>query len=845
MPAYSPQGLFPSRPLTGGGYVPAQVMLGILAQESNLWQAPGHVVPGVTGNPLIGNYYGLDIYNQDSSDDWTIQWAEADCGYGVSQVTDGMRLAGKEKPGETALPYQTQRAVALDFAANVAAGVRILQDKWNQTQAAGMTVNNNDPKFIENWFYAVWAYNTGFHPQSEATSNAGAWGVGWSNNPANPSYDPTRAPFLENTMADAKNPQLWPYPEKVMGWSGHPVEILESPGVFVAGYRAANWNGGLIDGPKNRANVKPPLNQFCEPSISCVPGNRYTGNAPGVEGADAGPCGHRNGVGLYDLKCWYNKPTRWKADCPSQCGNELLRFSEGYAYQDDGIAYPPNCSLNGLPSGALVIDDQPDSYVSIRPGCTRPFTNQGTFGLRFATDGVGAYPSKVDLHQLGAGFGGHFWFGHARNKTLRGDSMRITGTWTLNRSLSQWARVMVHLPDHGAQTQEASYEINLGGAKRTRVVLQRRGANAWISLGVFPMSGIPSVTLTTTTAQGDGTDGVVRNEDVAFDAVAFQPLAAKPGNIMVSLGDSYSSGEGSSAFDGHDFFYETDNNGNDEAARNACHRSKIAWSRLATLKDSSTTIGQRSDAWSPSVEHALIACSGARVQNVLPLARAGSVQPADAWGNKGRGQYRETSQLDRGFVDQDTTLVTLSIGGNDVRFADVLAVCILDNEDCQKQKLPGSAVTAEVEVPSLIQGKGATSIRTALDQVRAQAPAAKIVLMGYPRIFAANDSCWLVNSRESTWLASMSDLLNDQMKAVASSANSAYGGTWVSFADPRQDFATHSVCSSSPGIRGLLLNQTPGDKTSDVRSNQSFHPDPAGQQYYANALNRALRSIGL
>ncbi|MEK8106405.1 hypothetical protein NKG94_16500 [Micromonospora sp. M12] len=137
MPAYSPLGLFPRVPLAGGGRVPAQIYLGIVAQESNLWQAARFAVPGVTANPLIGNFYGLEIYNSTPADDWDIDWGKADCGYGVGQVTDGMRLAGKEKPGETALPYQTQRAVALDFATNVAAGLQILQRKWNETRVPG------------------------------------------------------------------------------------------------------------------------------------------------------------------------------------------------------------------------------------------------------------------------------------------------------------------------------------------------------------------------------------------------------------------------------------------------------------------------------------------------------------------------------------------------------------------------------------------------------------------------------------------------------------------------------------------------------------------------------------
>ncbi len=126
MLAYSPQQLFPPIRLEGGGNVPAQILLGIAAQESNLWQSSRIAVPGATSSPLIGNYYGRKIYDANPGDDWDIHWEGADCGYGVTQVTDGMRKAGHERPNETALPYQTQRAVALDFAANVAAGLRIL-----------------------------------------------------------------------------------------------------------------------------------------------------------------------------------------------------------------------------------------------------------------------------------------------------------------------------------------------------------------------------------------------------------------------------------------------------------------------------------------------------------------------------------------------------------------------------------------------------------------------------------------------------------------------------------------------------------------------------------------------
>jgi hypothetical protein len=114
----------------------------------------------------------------------------------------------------------------------------------------------------------------------------------------------------------------------------------------------------------------------------------------------------------------------------------------------------------------------PNGTPSVRPGCTPPASN-GTFALNFAGSG-GTYPSKIDFHQIGGGFGGHFWFAHTRMAAAEGGRMKVEDTWTLDRSLSQWVRFMVHLPDHGANTRLASYEIDLGGgfAGRKRVVQQ-------------------------------------------------------------------------------------------------------------------------------------------------------------------------------------------------------------------------------------------------------------------------------------------------------------------------------------------------------------------------------------
>ncbi|WP_433077795.1 hypothetical protein ACQP1P_35510 [Dactylosporangium sp. CA-052675] len=818
LPAWSAQGMFPRPALTGGGRVPVQVLLGILTQESNLWQASSVALPGDTANPLIGNFYGRQLYNKNENDDWIIDWSQADCGYGVAQVTDGMRL------GDPTRTQAQQRAIALDYATNIAAGLQILVAKWNETRQAGLIVNDGDPANIENWFFAVWAYNTGFHPKAGAGQ---PWGLGWSNNPANPKYRADRRPFLEYTYADAAQPQWWPYQEKVLGWAGHPIDSVVAPDTTIAGYRAAWWT--TVD---NRLTVKPPIDQFCDASNDCHPGSVFVPNDPAVAGEREGPCGHRNAAGLYDLQCWYHQSSTWK-DCDSQCGFELLRFDETYPEQPDGTSYPPNCSLDGLPDGALIIDDVADSVPSVRTSCGHPWTNQGTFGLTFGSDATGNYPSKVDFHQIGGGFGGHFWF--TRTRRTDDPEMKVTGIWTLNRPLNGWARVMVHMPDQGAHTQQADYEINLGNGTKHRVVLQRTLQNRWVPLGAFSFVGTPQVRLTSQTYDGTG------NDDIAFDAVAFQPLPGKPHDQVVALGDSYSSGEGASVTGGGDYYAETDSNGDDPATRNACHRSRNAWSRKAVLPSSGQPIGQRADTWGPSLDYHLLACSGAWTDSIMPL------RPQHTPSSNHQEQYGELNQLDRGFLDENTTLVTLSIGGNDVGFAGILKRCILENPivQCQETTLDGDTAPLHEITPQRIAQTG-DRVLAVLYKIHDQAPNAKVLLMGYPRLLEWYGACLfpVVGPGEAGWIADMGVLLDQKLADAVSRAN-ASGQQWAWYSDPNEEFDGRGVCGDPESIHGIVAAKTPGEEPGLGASQQSFHPKNEGTTLYAQAMNQTVAGMSL
>lgn len=829
--SWSPQGLFPSKALAGGGRVPVQVLLGILAQESNLWQASGTALSGGAANPLVGNFYGRDVYDDDETNDWVINFADADCGYGVGQVTDGMRKAGRERPGETALPASQQRAIALDYATNISRALQILQEKWNQTYQAGVIMNDGDPAWLENWTFAVWAYNSGFHPKGTTGT---PWGVGWFNNPANPVYPPNRYMF-NKYGTDPSHPQDWPYQEKVLGWAAYSIATPDGPG-----FRTAWW----ID-ESSRDHAQAPETLFCTANNDCEWGEEYEPDAPDVVGAPAGPCAHKNALGQYDLKCWFHTPAEYRDCGAGYCGHELLRFNSTYPEQPDGTHNPPVCTTGGLPSGSLIVDDVPASAPSIRGDCGHPWTEAGTFDLTFADPAA-----RIDFHQGGVGFGGHMWFAHTRTATDNGGKLAVSGRWMFTNPLTKWARVMVHIPDVGAHTQQAAYKVYLGdGTVKTRYVLQRARENKWVSLGVFKFNGTPKITLHSSTKDGWGDD------DIAYDAVAIKPLSAKPTNFVVALGDSYSSGEGASAAEGADYYEETDVYGelDDHLGRNACHRSRLAWSRKAVLKDYTTaSIGQRADMWQSNMDYQFHACSGAQSENILPYhtVPAGQPKPTNAFGQEGTGQYGEMSQIDKGYLDENTTLVTMSIGGNDARFSDVVKECIYASGifECPDSELAGESDDMSVQVPRDINGRVKQSIRTTVQEIAKRAPNAKIILMGYPKLLEQNGDCITgISDREGIWINDMGGVMSSMLTDLVDNDETGLraSGVKVWYSDPVAAFAGKAICGAPERIHGIVMDKTESDKPGPGPSNQSFHPKADGTDNYQSSLQATLRLLGL
>ncbi|WP_322756364.1 GDSL-type esterase/lipase family protein [Frankia sp. Cas3] len=782
---YTPQSMITVPALAGadpGKHIPVQILEGVLAQETNFSQASWHALPGVAGDPIIANYYGT-TYGSDGLIAGADP-AKADCGYGIAQITQHM------KTGDSYWTDMQKRAIATDYEVNMVAAVRILTETWNQLQSLGLVANNADPTKIENWYLALWGYNTGVY--SPGTGNP-SWGLGWTNNPAQNDYDPSRHAFLSD-YDDAAHPGRWPYQEKVLGWAQHAQLDLVNGGPKYTGSAALSLPTDYF--------------LFCDTSNTCDRNSTSTGYCLNT-----------------DRKyCWWHKAVSWGRVGDLNDENPSA-YSAGASEPTVANPYPPSCSAadspvvqtpgtSALPLGAVIVDDLPDSSTNIA-GCGT-VTSSGSFGLSFGRDSAGRPVSAIDTHQAGIGYLGHSYFAHTVADS-RGSFIRVTGRWTPPAGQTGWRRIWIHIPNNGADTAQADYRIYTGTKTYHRVVNQRWNKNTWFDLGSFQLSAGAYVSLSNvTTNDWDG-----HAVDISWDAVAFTP-SSRPAVSYVAFGDSYQAGEGVEPY------YSNSDQGAKGGLHIACHRSPQAYPNL--VFNDLVALHPGND------EFHFAACSGAVVANVN-----GSV-----------AHFSEVPQLDTGWLDENTTHVTIGIGGNDARFASILQACMISLHDCMNSDFhlttdagvdPAPLVQYE---PTVIDGLR-VPLTSLYQKIRQLAPNAQIIAVGYPHVVTTGDlrsfdvACSLIFPETADWFAQMADRLNQTIAEAA-----AFAGGNIAVVNPTASFAGpphHEACTpatSDEWINAVVAHSSSGSG-SNTPGSGSFHPDAAGHGAVASLIGPTLQ----
>ncbi|MEV4641991.1 SGNH/GDSL hydrolase family protein [Actinoplanes sp. NPDC049548] len=142
-------------------------------------------------------------------------------------------------------------------------------------------------------------------------------------------------------------------------------------------------------------------------------------------------------------------------------------------------------------------------------------------------------------------------------------------------------------------------------------------------------------------------------------------------------------------------------------------------------------------------------------------------------------------------LSADTTLVTITIGGNDDGFTNTATACLTGtDEDCRFATDLG-AYYARNGLPG--------ELASLYADVKNRAPRARIIVLGYPRIIdSGTGGCGAITPNEfrRNQLNFNADHLAEGIKTAAEQAG-------LTFVDMRLPFAGHEACSSEPWINGV------------------------------------------
>ncbi len=262
------------------------------------------------------------------------------------------------------------------------------------------------------------------------------------------------------------------------------------------------------------------------------------------------------------------------------------------------------------------------------------------------------------------------------------------------------------------------------------------------------------------------------------------------GEQLLVLGDSYSSGQG-----GGDYEDGTDGD--------TCLRSATAWPRQFAGRLGLRTLP-------------LLACGAATTVDIVD-----DRPPDDA------EDERLASQVDR--ITGNPDMITLSIGRNDVRFAEVLQTCIERN--CIKAfTKPDGGDVLEDRIARL-----RAKLPGVYRAVAAHAPRARVIVVGYPRLFPTvklarpAPDCAVLRQITSDEM----DYLNDRITSLDVAISDAAAEASVEFVDVADAFDGRPLgCHVRSYLNRLSLsiNRLPA----------SFHPNSEGQRRIADVFASRL-----
>lgn len=214
---------------------------------------------------------------------------------------------------------------------------------------------------------------------------------------------------------------------------------------------------------------------------------------------------------------------------------------------------------------------------------------------------------------------------------------------------------------------------------------------------------------------------------------------------------------------------------------------------------------------------------------VFADASCGAARITDLNGSQPTNDGTNAPQFDR--LSDETLYVSMSIGGNDAGYGDVVDTC-LRNTDPDATPCVDKFVTSTGN--QLIANAEALEpeLARAIDRIRMRSSRAKIAVVGYPRMLPPGGRGCGRNVGVSRADATV---VNGWLAAINSALRGAADSQGATYVDLYEASEGHDACK--PRDERWI---EPGSGTDGA---DSFHPNEAGQQAAARAVARTLEML--
>lgn len=283
----------------------------------------------------------------------------------------------------------------------------------------------------------------------------------------------------------------------------------------------------------------------------------------------------------------------------------------------------------------------------------------------------------------------------------------------------------------------------------------------------------------------------------------------------LGLGDSYTSGEGAGTYE----------QGTDTDT-NACHLSSLSYPLLL-----------RHDLWNDG--HS-VACSGAVIDDLSPgnpNNYRGQVKGGVPFYQRSSG---DVAQLLTAFVPGNLAqsafvkqyqpgVLTVSVGGNDIGFADILQNCVEPHLGLGTANTCYATYEDRLEIKNLVD-RVVPRWEALYARLKQWSPASQIYAIDYPEIAVSAGNCALNVHLDQSELVFANDLIDYLDASIAKAASSA----GVAYIDINQALAGHRLCevaSYDVAVNGLTTGKGAGPF-----SKGSYHPNALGQELIEQAI---------